>query len=479
MGRLRIPGFASPPRRRHTRSPLLLAALASVALATPFGSATAKAAPAATIAHSTTGHALRGHHGAPAVKPTTTTNPRLRGATSTTQTSKHTVSTAGVQPRALSGPGAISDLLAYGTDSAVNQALKSDTMSIAVTPSGAGAWTLQADGSVKPSGDAVYLGDGVGDYSCGDYNYIVSTGTGAGYWVVTDDGCVYTTGDAVWYGEPTDQPRGIVVAVRATSTGKGYYIVDHVGHVFTYGDAAFHGGTGNINLNSPITSMALTADGGGYWLTAADGGIFSFGSAQYYGSTGNIQVAGIIIDMAATSTGHGYWLASSEGTVYRFGDAVSHGDLSGTPTSISGIVRTADDGGYWLAGADGAIHQFGDATALNGDTAYVVGSFLGTQSTAIASDFTAVIDWGDGSSSAGQVDGTQNYVITGRHTYTRASYWRLTVHVSDSAGDNLAAWDVSLTVPTTGYWMVASDGGIFTFGEVPFPPLYEKRVGGW
>ena len=34
----------------------------------------------------------------------------------------------------------------------------------------------------------------------------------------------------------------------------------------------------------PIVGMAATPDGRGYWLVAADGGVFTFGDAQFYGS---------------------------------------------------------------------------------------------------------------------------------------------------------------------------------------------------
>ena len=36
--------------------------------------------------------------------------------------------------------------------------------------------------------------------------------------------------------------------------------------------------------------MAATPDGRGYWLVASDGGIFTFGDATFYGSTGGLQL---------------------------------------------------------------------------------------------------------------------------------------------------------------------------------------------
>src|SRR6185312_4628096 len=57
---------------------------------------------------------------------------------------------------------------------------------------------------------------------------------------------------------------------------------------------------------------------------------------------------------------------------------------------------------------------------------------------------------------------------------------------SDTAGDT-GTWSFTLTVsaatPTTGYWLVASDGGVFSFGDATFngsmggTPLNKPIVG--
>ena len=59
------------------------------------------------------------------------------------------------------------------------------------------------------------------------------------------------------------------------------------GGIFSFGGAPFYGSTGGMVLNKPVVGMAATPDGGGYWLVASDGGIFSYGDAGFYGSTGS------------------------------------------------------------------------------------------------------------------------------------------------------------------------------------------------
>ena len=74
-------------------------------------------------------------------------------------------------------------------------------------------------------------------------------------------------------------------------------------------------------LNKPIVGMAATPDGKGYWLVASDGGIFGFGDARFYGSTGSMPLNKPIVGMAATPDGGGYWLVASDGGIFGYGDA--------------------------------------------------------------------------------------------------------------------------------------------------------------
>ena len=119
--------------------------------------------------------------------------------------------------------------------------------------------------------------------------------------------------------------------MAATPDGKGYWLVASDGGIFTYGDAGFYGSTGAIQLNKPIVGMAATPDGKGYWLVASDGGIFTYGDAGFYGSTGAIQLNKPIVGMAATPDGKGYWLVASDGGIFSYGDAGFYGSTGCHP----------------------------------------------------------------------------------------------------------------------------------------------------
>ena len=156
--------------------------------------------------------------------------------------------------------------------------------------------------------------------------------------------------------------------------------------------------------------------------------------------------------MAATPNGSGYWLTNAAGDVSAHGSAVSYGSLAGTTLQapITHIVSTPDGKGYWLVAADGGIFTFGDA-GFFGSTGAMTAERPGG---------------GHGA------DSRRERVLAGR---------RRTVASSPSATPySRAPWAaVHLNKPvvgiaadnaTGGYWLVASDGGIFSFGA-PVPRL--------
>ncbi len=116
---------------------------------------------------------------------------------------------------------------------------------------------------------------------------------------------------------------------------------------------------------------------------------------------------------------HGYWLVGGDGGIFTFGSAQFYGSTGNLRLQrpVVGITPTVDESGYWLVASDGGIFAFGDA------------GFYGSIP-------------GLGYAPAGTV----------------------------GASHPLNAPVVGM-VPTTdggGYFMVASDGGVFTFGDARF-----------
>lgn len=114
----------------------------------------------------------------------------------------------------------------------------------------------------------------------------------------------------------------------------------------------------------------------------------------------------------------GYWLVGSDGGIFSFGVAQFHGSMGGIPLQrpVVGITPTSGKNGYWLVASDGGVFSFGDSTYY--------GSLPG-----------------------------------------------LGLHPAGSGVAHSLNAPVVGIVPSSsqhGYFMVASDGGVFAFGDAQF-----------
>jgi hypothetical protein len=114
----------------------------------------------------------------------------------------------------------------------------------------------------------------------------------------------------------------------------------------------------------------------------------------------------------------GYWLVGSDGGIFTFGNATFYGSTGNLHLNrpVVGITPTADRGGYWLDASDGGVFSFGD-TQFYGS---IPGLRINPAGSGLPHSLNAPI--------VGMVP----------------------------------------TVDDHGYFMVASDGGVFTFGDAKF-----------
>ena len=204
-------------------------------------------------------------------------------------------------------------------------------------------------------------------------------------------------------------------------------------------DAIGTGANADGSVPPDCASIPTVSSGGsgvgtqarGYWMDSADGGVYTFGGAGYFGSAGQldpsaapggnnaVHLAAPIVGMASTPDGKGYWLVASDGGVFAFGDAGFFGSAGGLHLAapIVGMASTPDGKGYWLVASDGGIFTYGDA------------GYFGSA----------------GQLNPGATPGGTNSV-------------------------HLAAPIVGMesTPDGAGYWLVASDGGVFAFGNAGF-----------
>jgi len=306
-----------------------------------------------------------------------------------------------------------------------------------------------------------------------------ATGVGSptastGYVLAGADGSVYSCGNAPWYGSLTSEhirPEGTVVGIAAC--GNGYWLATSTGAVYSFGGDLYQGRAEPAQLRSPVVGITAAICQGwyGYWLVTADGAVLDFGATNPLGSAGNIQLNKALVGMAATPEPlvecfatrlycyQGYWLAAADGGVFNYSDPGPGAQgYNGSPAyflgstgclklnqPIVGIAASPDTtyvgtgtacnsgpespGGYWMVASDGGIFAFGNAPFL-GSTGCIrlnrpiVGMVDSPDMTTVGTN-TACI------SGAGPAGGPAN-LLPG------------------------------------GYMMVASDGGVFTFGNATF-----------
>ncbi|HVX22488.1 MAG TPA: IPT/TIG domain-containing protein [Acidimicrobiales bacterium] len=239
----------------------------------------------------------------------------------------------------------------------------------------------------------------------------------------------------------------------------GYWEVADDGGIFAFGTAPFYGSMGGQHLDKPVIGMAATPDAHGYWEVATDGGIFAFGDAPFYGSMGGKALNKPVVNMAATPDGKGYWEVATDGGVFAFGDAAFYGSMAGRPLNkpVVGIASTPDGNGYWEVADDGGIFAFGDAAFY--------GSMGGQSLNKPVVGIAATPD-GNGSASDGAASGGYWEVATDGGIFAfgdAAFYGSMAGRPLDKPVAHMAA-----TATGTGYWEVATDGGIFAFGTAAF-----------
>ena len=143
------------------------------------------------------------------------------------------------------------------------------------------------------------------------------------------------------------------------------------------------------------------------------------GDSIFSGSSGSTSV--VVSPAPPTPTPpepHGYWLVGSDGGIFSFGSAPFYGSAGSLNLQrpVVGIVPTRGNGGYWLDASDGGVFSFGS---------------------------------------------TQFY----------GSIPGLGVHPAGSGLPNSLNAPIVGMVPShdgSGYFMVASDGGVFAFGDARF-----------
>jgi hypothetical protein len=158
---------------------------------------------------------------------------------------------------------------------------------------------------------------------------------------------------------------------------------------------------------------------------------------------------------------HGYWLVGSDGGIFTFGSAQFHGSTGSLKLQrpVVGIVPTNDRNGYWLDASDGGIFAFGDA----GFYGSIPGLGLNPAGSGLPHSLNAPI--------VGMVpssDGNGYFMVAsdgGVFAFGDAHFAGSCPGIGGCSG---AAVAVMPDASGNGYWLVTATGSIYTFGDAPY-----------
>jgi hypothetical protein len=158
---------------------------------------------------------------------------------------------------------------------------------------------------------------------------------------------------------------------------------------------------------------------------------------------------------------HGYWLVGSDGGIFSFGAAQFYGSMGGIALQrpVVGIVPTRDRGGYWLDASDGGVFSFGN-TQFYGS---IPGLDLNPAGSGKPHSLNAPI--------VGMVpshDQGGYFMVAsdgGVFAFGDAHFAGSCPGIGGCSG---AAVAVMPDASGNGYWLVTSTGSVYTFGDAPY-----------
>ena len=211
--------------------------------------------------------------------------------------------------------------------------------------------------------------------------------------------------------------------------------------------------TTSYTFNSLYTGQTYFA----FIYAISAGGVSAPGTTQDATLTGYPANAGHVVGSVATPDGRGYYEVTSGGYVFTFGDAQYLGSMGGHSLNKPITAMTLDPatGGYWLVGGDGGVFSFN-------------APFYGNY-------YTINITWVSDVVGIAAVDGGNDYCISESNGYIHcfgqnASNGSAIYGSPQTQGIDLAKpiSGIASTANGQGYWEVAQDGGVFSFGNAPF-----------
>jgi hypothetical protein len=284
---------------------------------------------------------------------------------------------------------------------------------------------------------------------------------------------------------PTDMIDGsgnIIAATGAISSGPTFTIQyvpeqtatavsanpesSHFGSAVTYSTSVSSDGptpTGSVTFTDGSTSLcrATLSNGSGSCVATDTPQGSDIVEGSYSGDANSDPSSGTTGVSVAPPIPHGYWLDGSDGGIFSFGSAQFYGSTGSLVLQrpVVGIVPTADHGGYWLDASDGGVFSYGDTQfygSIPGLGLHPAGSGQPNSLNAPIVGMVPSID--DGGYFMVASDG-------GVFAFGDAHFAGSCPGIGGCAGSAVA---VMPDHSGNGYWLVTSTGSIYTFGDAPY-----------
>ena len=166
-------------------------------------------------------------------------------------------------------------------------------------------------------------------------------------------------------------------------------------------------------------------------------------------------------DQFTYNASHGYWLVGSDGGIFTFGSDQFYGSTGNLRLQgpVVGITPTRDRGGYWLDASDGGVFSFGD-TRFYGS---IPGLGLHPAGSGVPQSLSAPI--------VGMVpshDQGGYFMVAsdgGVFAFGDAHFAGSCPGIGDCSGPAVA---VMPDASGNGYWLITQTGNVYTFGDAPY-----------
>jgi hypothetical protein len=231
--------------------------------------------------------------------------------------------------------------------------------------------------------------------------------------------------------------------------------------------------TGTVTFTNGSNALCVTgqlADGVGS-CTSASAPVGSdaitatySGDSNFAGSiaTTNLQVSSSTPASAQTPSGHGYWLVGSDGGIFTFGSAQFYGSTGALTLQrpVVGMTPTGNRDGYWLVASDGGVFSFGNADYFGSIPGLGIAP-AGTPGTArrLNAPVVGMVPSSD--------DGGYFMVASdgGVFAFGDAKFEGSCPGIGGCSGPAVA---VVPDASGNGYWLVTATGHVYTFGDASY-----------